>query len=167
MRSIRSQIPTLMWVGAGALLLLLLLAGGLALVGRPVDGLKLALFVGLFPCLVLIVASLARFVRQPDWQGGRTVFGLLVVVGSILFLVPLFLWLPFSPATWRVQEMPLPLRMPFIAGLAIFSLTAVVAALRQLWEAWKGRDYLTFAADLLAIGLVGAIAAVAVIIRLT
>src|SRR6266568_3449360 len=65
----------------------------------------------------------------------------LVGVGTVLILLALFGWLPFSPMRWNLDEMPLILRIPLVAGMALFVIGAGLMSIYQTREFWRRRDY--------------------------
>lgn len=167
MRSTWREIPAFVWLGGALIVALLGIAGGLALLGYGLAGIKLALFAGLFPGLLLMAAWLTAVLREPGWfRSPRLAVGFLITAGSVLFLVPLFIWLPFSPAMWPVEAMPFVLRLPFITGLLLLSGGVVLQTLLTFGDAWRKRDYLTLLAAVVALGLCAYLAATAIITRL-
>ena len=62
-------------------------------------------------------------------------------VGAVLFLLALFGWLPFSPMRWSLDEMPLVLRIPLVAGMGLFVIGGGLMSIYQTREFWRRRDY--------------------------
>lgn len=161
--STRVSVQAACGIGVGVAAILLAVAGLLALTGRSLEGLKLALFVLLLPGLVLMTVWLVRVVRHPGWyRSVRLWTAFLFEAGAVLFLVPLLIWLPLSPISWAVEDLPQLLRLPLVSGLAFVAAGWLLALLEAAAADWRTRDYGRVATDIVLLALTALIASAAI-----
>ena len=155
MRIWRSPLATTFLLGISVILLLLAVAVFLGLAGNGVLGLKVAVFVLLFPGVPILAASLLVLLRSPErHRTSRGVAAVLITAGGLLVLVPLLFWLPFWPAYLHIGRLPLVLAVPFVSGVGLVAAGISSLFLESLVEDWRHREYPEALANLVAIVIV-------------
>ncbi len=152
MRLWRSPLATTFLLGAAVTLLLLALAGVLSLSGQSLLGLKIAVFVVLFPGIPILAAGLLVTLRLPGrGRTSRGVSAVLVTAGGLLVLVPLLAWLPFWPGHPHIGHLPLVLAVPFVMGVGLLAAGVSSIFLESLVEDWREHAYPEALANFVAI----------------
>ena len=155
MRLPRSPLGATFLLGAGGILLVLGVAGVVAMSGHLTIALRVAAFVLLFPGVPMLAAALLVQLRDPDQQRNpRSLSVVLVSVGGLLVLVPLTAWLPFWPGYLHIGRLPTILAVPFVMGVGLLAAGIASILLQSLVDDWRQGDYPDAAASLMAIGAV-------------
>lgn len=82
--------------------------------GASLAALKVLLVLFFVPSLTVFVVAGAHTVAQPTWyRRVGDVAGLMFLWGCVLVLLPILLYLPWSPARFALGEMPFPLPLIF------------------------------------------------------
>ena len=155
MRIWRSPLTTTFLLGAGVIVVLLAIALVMAVAGHMVLGLKVAVFVVLFPGVPILAAGLLILLRDPEsHRTSRGVAAVLISAGGLLVLVPLLFWLPFGPAHLHIGRLPLILAVPFVMGVGLCAAGVSSLFIESMVEDWRHRHYPEALANIVAIGAV-------------
>jgi hypothetical protein len=115
---------------------------------------KLGLFAILVPALPFMGLMFVGAVTTPDWfRSTETVLGAVVSAAAAVFVLAFLIWLPFSPYRWRFEEVPATLRIPMLAGLAVFAIGGLLGLVYAVPAAWRRRDRRRAAEYLVALGV--------------
>lgn len=151
MRIWRSPLASTFLLAAGVILVVLAIALLLALTGHMVTGVKVAIFVILFPGVPILAAGLLILVRDPgSHHTSRGVAAILIAAGGLLVLVPLLFRLPFRE-TYHIGRLPLALAVPFVLGVGLVAAGISALFIESLVDDWRHRAYPEALANLLAI----------------
>lgn len=145
----------------------LVAAAGFLISGDSLAALKLLLFVLLTPGLALFVGWTWWIVHRPKWYlRPERIEAAAFLGGCVMVIAPLLIYLPWAPARFGIDEMPLPLAVVMTAGVLLAWGGAFAALVTRTYQGWQARDVGVLIAGIAVLGFMIFLAVQIVVARI-
>ena len=147
-------IRTAAWIFGAVAIAALLSAGTLFVAGDSLAAIKILLFVGLTPGVGLFFGWAWLMMRRPRWyRRPARIVRVAFLVGGLMVIVPLMLYMPWAPARFGINEMPLVFAIIMVAGIPIAIAGAFGGTVLRTTSAWREGDIGTALAGIVMLAL--------------